>query len=503
MPTQTPSLKLIITSKKNLRAKYGRNFSKLEALLKQLVLADKKRNLATRIVYLDEAASVRSFGLQPIDPLSERACKEAVDLIYQTRQPAYMLLFGAQDVFPFQQLRNELFGMNGDVDQWTPSDLPYACEAPFGDSVGAFVNPTRVVGRLPDHPGMGDVEFVKMLIQNSIKQKERPAKDYQSYFALTAQVWTQSTRESIRNVFGNNTSLLDSPTAASGKYTKRQLAPLSHFYNCHGAPADPRYYGEGRSAQPTALAAGVDLPGRVSYGTVMAAECCYGIQVMNPQTDGISVAASYLQEGALAVMGSSNIAYGPSAGQGLADLICQYFLKSVLCGASTGRALLEARQKFLNVSAPTLDPHELKTLAQFYLLGDPSLSPVKTPESKDVMNTVENRRLNLYSKGINIGASVNPARLVEAQPGGRLPKQVQAVLRQAKFSNAESGQVFQTTSPREGESALLKAFTGGTVRFRTFQRQRPAKAGSIPFIEALVIKETDQEVLGWKVYYSR
>jgi hypothetical protein len=56
-------------------------------------------------------------------------------------------------------------------------------------------------------------------------------------------------------------------------------------------------------------------------------------------------------------------------------LICQYFLRRVVAGASLGRAALEARQEFAGGTAE-LDPVDLKTLAQYSLLGDPSIHPV-------------------------------------------------------------------------------------------------------------------------------
>jgi hypothetical protein len=63
-------------------------------------------------------------------------------------------------------------------------------------------------------------------------------------------------------------------------------------------------------------------------------------------------------------------------------LICQYFLKDVLDGASLGRSTLQARQRFIQNESP-LDPVDLKTLAQFNLMGDPSIHPVEaTPVAR-------------------------------------------------------------------------------------------------------------------------
>jgi hypothetical protein len=88
------------------------------------------------------------------------------------------------------------------------------------------------------------------------------------------------------------------------------------------------------------------------------------------------------------VFGSSTVAYGPSTSNAYADVICRMFVAEVLGGASLGRAVLLARQQFVQ-SQSFLDPTDLKTLAQFNLLGDPAAVPFvisakPTPKAKSV-----------------------------------------------------------------------------------------------------------------------
>jgi hypothetical protein len=106
--------------------------------------------------------------------------------------------------------------------------------------------------------------------------------------------------------------------------------------------------------------------------------------------------------------GSSTIAYGPADANDYADLICQYFLREVLNGASLGRACLQARQNYLQQAAP-LDPVDLKTIAQFNLLGDPSVHPVKMSKIQRTkmaksrqIGTVQTRRSTLQRKGFKL-----------------------------------------------------------------------------------------------------
>src|SRR4030095_1001790 len=62
---------------------------------------------------------------------------------------------------------------------------------------------------------------------------------------------------------------------------------------------------------------------------------------------------------------------------------------------SVGRAFLEAQQEFIKSSAPRIDVYELKTIAQFLLLGDPSIHLV---ERKHKSLVVERGKLLVESK---------------------------------------------------------------------------------------------------------
>ena len=144
------------------------------------------------------------------------------------------------------------------------------------------------------------------------------------------------------------------------------------------SPTVPEFVGEKKGGgQPVALTSKT-ITRLIKPGTVAAVECCYGAQLYNSVTlaKPIPICQHYLLQGAYGFFGSTTIAYGPEDTNGSADLITQYFLTSVLDGASLGRAALVARQRFIQQTAE-LDVFDLKTLAQFHLLGDPSIHPVK------------------------------------------------------------------------------------------------------------------------------
>ena len=120
----------------------------------------------------------------------------------------------------------------------------------------------------------------------------------------------------------------------------------------------------------------------------MSAECCYGAELFDPSIFGtgqMGICSEYLAAKAFGFFGSTTIAYGPPDQNASADLLCQYFLKYVMEGASLGRAALQARQEFAGATA-TLDPVDLKTIAQFNLLADPSITPVEVASPHNGVN---------------------------------------------------------------------------------------------------------------------
>ena len=131
-------IKLIISAKEQLRFKYGSLLPKLEALLKKMKEADAKKGLDTRVVFLDVQSSLRRTGVKKIKVLSEEECKRAIDELYKFFVPAYIVILGWDDVIPFQLLDNPAI----DQDVRIPSDLPYACDAPFSEKIDHFTGPT-------------------------------------------------------------------------------------------------------------------------------------------------------------------------------------------------------------------------------------------------------------------------------------------------------------------------------------------------------------------------
>ena len=374
------TLKVIITDESKLRNKYrDTGLRKICDELSRLILSDKKRGVETRIFRIDSSEDMSEVGGRAVGSSQvKRATKEAIDDIYADLEPDYMMILGGPDVVEHQSLRNPLAG-GSDPDNDVPSDLPYACEHGYHRDVNRFIGPTRVVGRLPDLVGDTNPDYLIRLIVNAQKWRAMDSAGYKKYFGLSCDVWKRSTRMSLRKVFGTSADIHLSPPDGPN-WSKQILGARAHFINCHGSLVDPQFYGQLASSYPVSHRSG-RLMGKVTAGTVVAAECCYGAELYdaNEWEVEMGIANRYLYEGAYGYLGSTNVAYGPANGNGAADYMCQFFMREVLNGASLGRALLQARHEYVNVSAP-LDPIDLKTLAQFYLLGDPSVHPTVLPE---------------------------------------------------------------------------------------------------------------------------
>jgi hypothetical protein len=366
--------KIIITNVSALKAKYGSAYAKVKAALAALAASDKQRGLKSKLIAIDSSADMKAVrGRAVSGPHDQRGAKAAIDAIAKKHGPDYIVILGAQDVVPHIVLTNP---MVDDGDPHVPSDLPYACDVPYSRDPARFLGPTRVVGRIPDQVGASDPALLVTLLGIAARHRARERALYGDPFALSAKTWQKSTRLSVETLFGAGTQLLTSPPGGP-QWTKAQLAPRVHFINCHGNTLTPTYLGEFPEKKYFDAHDSAQLPNKVSEGTVIAAECCYGAELYDPKEAGgrPGICSTYLREGAYGFFGSTTIAYGPSEGNGQADLICRFFVEAVLGGASLGRAASEARHRFVSQFSH-LDPSDLKTAAQFILLGDPSVHAV-------------------------------------------------------------------------------------------------------------------------------
>jgi hypothetical protein len=508
--------KLVLTHRGALLHKYGSaGVHSIEKALLALVAADLRRGISTVVLHLDLAQDMARFGGALTPPADAASLKKAIDRIAKLVAPHYWLLLGGPDILPLVPLRNPAYSaQDGDGDKTVPSDLPYACDAPYSTNPNRFLGPTRVLGRLPDEPGARRPTLLTRLIRASARNKPRPRSDYDASFGITAQAWQASTALSMNTLFGPAHALHEVP-AEGPAWTAAQLRPRMHFINCHGADASPQYFGQpaGQEAFPVAHEAR-RLRNKVSAGTVVAAECCYGAQLYDPAEAGgqSGIALAYLEDGAAAFFGSTTIAYGPSEGNASADLICQYFLLQVMAGASTGRAALEARQQFA-AARTHLDPYDLKTLMQFYLLGDPSVHPVavsghaltRTASFKKAFATTKDRsvrglrRERLLRDGAHLGKALPALNLSQAPVPSGVESTLRAMAGQSGLNVKHCARLSFQVTPR------ARSATGPARHIHVVKGtlSAPDDATGVTRVVALVATEENGELLHVRRLHSR
>lgn len=506
--------KIIVSNRSALTAKYGTaGLAKVRAGVGALIAADARRGIRCRLVYLDDAVTMKRFrGRAVTDPSNERQNKEAIDAIYKSAGPEYLMILGAPDVVPHQDLTNPMFDPPGDEDRHAFGDLPYACDAPYSRDIATFKGPTRVVGRLPDLTSAGEPSHLLKLLDIAAKHKTRDVADYGTYFGLSTDSWRKSTALSLFNVFGDSDALTLSPPSGPTHPAKR-LAPLAHFINCHGGKSDPNFYGEKGQAQPKSLTSDT-IKGLIKAGTVATAECCYGAELYDSVTLALPlpICQHYLKQGAYGYFGASTIAYGPPTGNGAADLITQYFLLAIVEGASLGRAALIARQKFVQQTGE-LDPADLKTLAQFSLLGDPSIhaakvgSPTGLPKGVDRAEAERYQRRERRAKLRAVGEflrDTKPTASRKSRVARRSPTVATALANIAREAGIGTKKDFTAYDVKTPAAAKDKGGKASAVASRYYLAvYRPVTGSAAGRSVVAVAKEAGGRIIGYRIYEEK
>ena len=503
--------KVIVTNLTALTQKYGSSgVKKIKAAVKKLIAADKKRGLKTTLIALDDAASMKKLGAPHVSKSKDpKQNKLAIDGVYKKLAPDYLMILGSIDVVPHQDLRNPMFDPPDDEDKFAFGDIPYACDAPYSRSPENFTGPTRVLGRLPDLTGAGDPAYLIGLLETATNYKSRPFSDYSTCFSISAKVWSGSTELSLDNMFGTNVDLQLSPKTGP-KWPSKLLSRRVHFINCHGAETSHEFFGQLGEDFPVSHDAAM-LGGKISEGTITSAECCYGAQLYDSSllaNGQAGICSTYLENKAYGFFGSTTIAYGPPDGNGSADLVCQFFVLQVLGGASLGRAALEARQQFI-AAEPQMDPADVKTLAQFILLGDPSIHPVSVPKPSVAVSKAaagdavdrSGRRQQLNAKGAFLAKSQPVA---SSSPKAKRSSSLSNVLYKiAKKANMKDCSIrsFAIKRTRKPKSALAKAITPSA--FHVVLGSTPAKNPRIPQVVAVVAKEVAGKIVSYRELQRR
>jgi hypothetical protein len=390
------TIKLIVTIQNSLKEKYGQHgWQQIREALDKLFEADQARGIHTVLVCLDDESETQAYDISPVKgKVAPLKCKKVIDQICAKLSPDYLVLLGAHDVIPHFEVPNPSYQpVNGDDDEKVPTDNPYACSRPFNAKKrDSYLIPDRVVGRVPDLPGKAnDLRWLLDGLQVAGSWKTNIVSAYSKDLMVCCDAWRKSGEAIVSYLSRSADALMIAPPTL---YNNTSAPPiltdfyphLFHVIKCHGAPIDTMFYGQKGKDYPPVMTSN-SLSGKTLEGTVVGAMCCYGAALFDPKDPRVTAEESgdapipsvYLRQGAYGFVGSTTIAWVGDSSMLCADWIIASFMHYVMEGASTGRALLDAKQEFvrwINQQGRSPDIGEEKTLLQFHLLGDPSIHPV-------------------------------------------------------------------------------------------------------------------------------
>ena len=273
-----------------------------------------------------------------------------------------ILIVGGPDVVPFASVANPAT----DPDDVVLTDSPYACTI---DST--YLMPNKVIARLPDEQLNPTFDYLKTMLTSQAGFATVKSTNA-GWFAIVAQVW-KGIADYMNGNFQMNNENVAPPTNPS------TLAPnetiKKHAYvNLHGAQTTPYFYGQLNNTYPIAME---PVQGNFK-GSVGFFEACYGGYITGRNKE-MSIPMMALYSGAVGIVCSTMVAYGPSAPPAAAaDFLAEMFYNRIQAGECMGDALLHAKQDFatnLIKRDGSLNGSNRKTLLEFHLYGNPAILP--------------------------------------------------------------------------------------------------------------------------------
>lgn len=506
---QRKPVHVILLSPKLLRAKFGPEASqKVIGLIEELAhVTAKRRRVAVALLAPDSPAA--EFDLKPVNPSNAWDVKIMLHdldrrLMQKGQAIGSLLIIGSDDLLPFHRLPNP----TDDIDDDIPSDNPY------GTSDDNYFIPEWPVGRLPSPCGR-DPEPLCRLLRSTIDAHQSAAPGAPWLWAIlfrllqrwlkepapssvgyAAGIWKEASAE-VFAAIGEGKDLHTSPPLDCGSAPSLGKAQLSYF-NLHGVEDGPNWFGqrdftdEYGPLYPVALKPDQASNGDAGTPKAILTEACYGANILNKSEPDAALCLRFLNDGAVAFVGSTKIAYGSIAPPLIgADMLARMFWENLFAGLSVGEALRRAKLNLAHTMHRRqnfLDGEDQKTLISFVLYGDPLLPAVKAASNgraakgKD-LPTVKTIAMEYASADEN---EIQPDTVAE----------IKSILSRY-LPGAESAQV---SLSRPLSPLNAKSKTAPTHRVYTIAKHMRTTADSIPIFARVTVTKSGKVV---KVAVSR
>lgn len=324
------------------------------------------------VLSLDDAEAMMRFDLAPVPSLTAAGVLMGVRQLRQ-RIPTIdgLLIVGGHEIVPHWELTNPVTDRAIDPDPLVATDNPYGT---LSDTIDSYLAPDLPVGRLVN-PGAGAndlAELIRTVAGNHVRRT--PRRGAIAIFNADWEAMSDAVAEQLPEP-------VQKKPVPGYQLTGVHRADLSHqylYFNLHGFMNDPAWKGfEEVRGQFFAAATPESFDAEHVSGAVAFVENCYGA-LTHDRSARTSCAIRLLQQGAAAVIGATGLAFGSHLAPGLmlenGDVLAAQFFTHSTAGVTVGRALTQARRDYLGGSAGAGNPYKQKTLLQFVLLGDPSLT---------------------------------------------------------------------------------------------------------------------------------
>lgn len=302
-------------------------------------------------------------GISGIDGKNVQATVNLLKTIVSIARPKYLLILGNEEIVNVTCWENQC----ADSDEDVSADLPYATLDMTSPWEGLRYDFSQVlrVGRIPSYSGERLSQFAAYFrnAQVGINSVNKIVS-----YGLSALVWEPASAVQYNKIGYGKINTSPNVTLDNVKTTLPQDANIL-FFNLHGSNQTEFWYGQKDTSYPEAFSPETIKTLNGPY--FLGVEACYGARYVGGLTPEDSIVLMAMENGCLALLGSSKIAYGPCTPPGTcADIIIGTFLKALCDGESAGDAYCEGMKNLMNSETP--DDSTIKTLAEFSLYGDPS-----------------------------------------------------------------------------------------------------------------------------------
>ncbi len=128
----TPTLKLTLTHRGRLLAKYGAGgVAAIDQAVTRWQAKDAERGFRNVCLAVDDAAALKPLGVAGEGRGHGGKVKAVADRLCAKLAPEYLVLLGAGDVLPPFEVANPTLHEDGDTDPKVPTVNPFACSRPF------------------------------------------------------------------------------------------------------------------------------------------------------------------------------------------------------------------------------------------------------------------------------------------------------------------------------------------------------------------------------------